>query len=150
MYRPIASAALVLVIALIGAVFLSGAIFSSHGRAASVPPTVDPRLILHPHTVTAHAYAGRHASLTLRLYPAIPGKQQIQLTFSPARRAPVLTLRATMVGMSMPAIRAHIRRHGATYHGTMALPMFGEYSIAVSAPGRPPMTVRVVLPLPNV
>jgi hypothetical protein len=104
----------------------------THGSSSALPPTptIDARLIVHPHTVpVTGALAG--AALHGTLSPGLPGANTVQLTIhglAAIASSPSLTMVATMPGMPMAPVTARLRaRHGA-YSGVVVLPMFGAYT----------------------
>jgi len=139
-----------LTLTLTAASVLTTTVMTSGGRAAGASsPTPDPRLILHPHTVSVRGSISRHDMLTLRLYPAIPGKQQIAVRLPPRVRPHAVALHVIMSGMPMPAIHGRLTPYGLTYRGALTLPMFGAYLVTVTVPGYRPVVLRVLLPLPG-
>lgn len=131
---------------LAGALLVSGLVFSRHIVAGGRPtPAIDRRLILHPQTFTAHGVVSGHGPFTLQLYPAIPGKQQLQLVLPPYTRVGAVKLAFSMPGMAMPAVRIRLVAHRGTYRGTVTLPMFGRYLVEVTIGPYPPFALHVLL-----
>lgn len=127
---------------------LSVAGFAVASRSAPSTATIDPRLILHPHTVTAVASLPDLGTAHLRLYPGIPGQQHIALILPRSVRAATLTVRATMVGMAMPPVLGTLTRQGRVYRGRLNCPMFGQYRLQIRLPARGSFALRVALSLP--
>lgn len=121
--------------------------FTLASRSTITPASVDSRLILHPHAITVVAAPPGIGTVHLRIYPAIPGRQRVELTLWPNIRAAHLTLRAAMAGMMMAPSEGKAVRQGSSYRGVLNLPMFGRYRVQVHLSGKS-FTLRVVLPLP--
>lgn len=126
---------------------LSIAGFAVASRSAT-SPTIDPRLILHPHTVTAAASLRDIGVAHLQMYPGIPGQQRVHLVLPASVHASSLTVRATMVGMAMPSVSGTLTRHGNSYRGKLRLAMFGRYRLQIRLPARGSFAFRVALSLP--
>ncbi|HZU11754.1 MAG TPA: hypothetical protein VFB58_02865 [Chloroflexota bacterium] len=110
---------------------------------------IDSRLLLVPRTLTVTASLSGASAAHLRISPAIPGVQRISLRL-PARIHPAgILLRARMSGMQMTPTVGRLGRRNGVYVGQLRLPMFGTYRVAIELPQRPPVTVRVTLPLPG-
>ena len=133
----------------------------AEGRNSAVPavsptPTIDPRLILHPHTVAIAA--GLTYGLRLRgtLTPDLPGINALDLALSDpqSRRAhgSGLRLEATMPGMQMSPVHATLPSSSGRYSGPISLPMFGTYRVAVEVSttnGMVTGVLTVTIPLPG-
>jgi hypothetical protein len=130
----------------LGAVLFAGG-FALTSRTAAHPDTVDPRLVLHPRTVSVKAIAPEAGTVRLRVYPAIPGPQHVAVFLSQHPHPSAVTLTADMPGMPMRPTTATVARRGALYRGTLNLPMFGVYRVRIRMAHRQPITLRVVLPI---
>src|SRR5689334_17237233 len=73
--------------------------------AVAPTPTIDPRLVLHPHTVAIAVVLTDDVRLTGTLAPDLPGKNTfdvvLQGSLARARSGSPLRLEATMLGMRM-------------------------------------------------
>jgi hypothetical protein len=104
------------------------------GPASTPIPTIDPRLIILPHTASFHGTLAPNLPLAGTLYPCIayrPNRLVITVPASIAQPAPFLSLVATMPDMRMVPVRARLVRHGQRYLGTINLPMFGVYDLHI-------------------
>ena len=140
---------MILVIALGAAlaVALATHLGGSTAETPTATPTIDPRLILHPrHVPITGILAG--STLSGDLYPGLPGSNSLELRASPATTASHVDLIATMPGMQMVPARSKLTLQGGAYHGTMTLPMFGQYVAHLTASsGGITGTARLVVPL---
>jgi len=135
----------------------NGAVGSNSAVPAVSPtPTIDPRLILHPHTVAIAAALTHAVRLRGTLAPDLPGINMLDLALSsPASRLPHgsgLRLEATMPGMRMPPVRATLAYATGRYSGPINLPMFGTYHVAIEEPttaGIVTGVLTVTIPLPG-
>ncbi len=127
---------------------LSVAGFARASHSVTPVARIDPRLILHPHTVTASGSLQDLGAAHLRLYPGIPGQQHIQLNLPSSVHAAKVVVRASMVGMTMPPVVGVLRRQGASYRGKLHLAMFGQYRLVVRLPAGGSVALRVALALP--
>jgi hypothetical protein len=152
-----ALAAGVVVVALLIAVILRAGLSelaTPAGPAAT--PTVDARLILHPHASSIDGALQGGVRLHGTLSPTLPGHNTVDLVAqgigNPSTSQGRITLSATMPGMAMPPVRATLAPHGGHYTGAFDLPMFGTYVVQtrLNAPGRDSTGVlTVTIPLPG-
>ena len=154
-----------LLLACVGFLLAGGHGPASTSPAASPRATIDPRLIIHPRTLHVMGAFSGGVRLSGTLSPAYPGENTFHLTARrngrnlaqvPGQTGPAqgsrLTLEATMPGMAMPPVHGTLTGHDGRYSGTLRLPMFGTYRIAVTIemPGGPETgTITVTLPLPG-
>ncbi len=124
--------------------------------AVSPTPTIDPRLILHPHTVAIAASLTHGLRLRGTLAPDLPGINALDLAlYDPqTRRAhgSRLRLEATMPGMPMSPVHATLTNTLGRYSGPISLPMFGTYRVAVemsTTNGMATGVLTVTIPLPG-
>jgi hypothetical protein len=126
---------------------------------APAPPrwsTIDPRLVLHPHRVALAGVLTDAGRLSGSLTPDLPGANAIVLVLgSPPgpgpSTGPSLHLTAMMPGMHMAPLRATLGRRGGRFTGTLTLPMFGTYRVAVAtarAAATATGVLTVTIPLP--
>ena len=109
-------------------------------RAASAhlyPPSIqeiDPRLIVHPHTVTQVAVVDG-LDLTLAVNPVLPGPNRVVVALADHGRVLAgarIRVVATMPGMLMRPVQVVAREErSGRYVGMGALPMFGRWQVAV-------------------
>jgi len=143
----LALAALLLLagVLLIGAGALRAGGASGRSAAPSAAPTVDPRLVLVPRTVTQTATA---AGVTMELTagPLLPGANRFALLLA-AQGRPLagaqVVLTARMEGMAMPPETLSLREVAlGAYAAAGPLPMFGQWQldIQVERAGVAPLT----------
>jgi hypothetical protein len=110
------------------------------GSAAAV----DPRLLIHPRTLTQTARVGGQM-LTLTASPLVPGSNHFVVTLGDASRPSAgvqVRLVATMTEMAMRPLVFRARLVGpGRYEATGALSMFGRWQVIaqVSRPGAAPL-----------
>ena len=128
---------------------------AAHQAAAGRSATIDPRLILQPHTVSQTVYASG-LGLTLTASPLLPGGNHFEVRLGehgrPLAGARVI-LTARMIGMAMRPITVPLSEvRPGRYTGMGPLAMFGPWRITVHVdrPGTPsldhPFMVGVDLP----
>jgi hypothetical protein len=129
---------------------------TEHHVAAPATPTVDPRLILRPHSIHIAGVLSHGLRLSGTAYPAYPGRNVLRLAVqqgaTPLARGGHVALSATMPGMAMPPLHATLAASDRGYRGALMLPMFGTYRVAVviSTPrARVSGTITLTLPLPG-
>jgi hypothetical protein len=153
----VALAAGVVVVALLIALILRAGLSELATSAGPVAtPTVDARLILHPHASPIDGALQSGVRLHGTLSPTLPGHNTLDLVAqgignlsTPQGR---ITLSATMPGMPMRPIRATLTPHGGHYTGAFDLPMFGTYVVQthLSTAGRDATgLLTVTIPLPG-
>jgi hypothetical protein len=113
----------------VGLVVALHTVFSHYYRQAAPPPvaTIDPRLVLHPHTTTFTARVAAELTLRGRLYPTLPGRNTLCIFLRAGVHPAQIRVVATMSSMRMVPVRATLRRQGNGYRGIILLPMFGVY-----------------------
>ncbi len=124
--------------------------------AVSPTPTIDPRLILHPHTVAIAAALTHGLRLHGTLAPDLPGINALDLALSSSQtrlaHGSGLRLEATMPGMPMLPVHATLPSSSGRYSGPISLPMFGTYRVAVEVSttnGMVTGVLTVTIPLPG-
>jgi hypothetical protein len=122
--------------------------------APTVPTALDPRLVLHRHTVPFSATLDRGVSLNGTLWPGLPGLNTLSLNILlPGRQVTGggrVSLVLSMPGMAMIPVHATLIASGQGYHGRAILPMFGSYRARVDAStdsGRYKGALSLTLPL---
>jgi hypothetical protein len=122
--------------------------------APSAPTTLDPRLVLHRHTVPFSATLDRGVALNGTLWPGLPGLNTLSLSILlPGRqvaRGGGVSLVVSMPGMPMVPVHATLTASGQAYRGRAILPMFGSYRARVdasTASGRYKGALSLTLPL---
>lgn len=109
--------------------------------------TIDPRLIVRPHTLTQSATVGG-LRMALTVTPVLPGPNRFALSLI-ERGRPVAAARvrmaARMIGMSMrPVTLAMSEGRRGRYEARAPLAMFGRWrlSMRIDRPGAAPLTHR--------
>jgi hypothetical protein len=108
---------------------------------ATVTPTINPRLVLRPHTVAFSGVLKDGSQLRGTLYPGF-ATQQNTLHVVIQRKGQLvarghLDLSATMLGMHMLPVKGRLSAGHNGYSGLLYVPMFGNYraTIVLTAPG---------------
>jgi hypothetical protein len=108
----------------------------SQSSAVSVTPTIDPRLILRPRTLT-QAVVIEGVRITVEASPLIPGANHLVVTLTEQGQAidgARVSASAVMAEMVMRPVRfVTSAKGGGRYEATGPLPMFGLWRLTIEA-----------------
>jgi hypothetical protein len=106
---------------------------SALGTTAQGALTRDPRLLLHPHTLSQGGSLSNGQRFSARVFPGIPGPNTLRVQIHPAAPGQVrrVTAVATMLRMRMSPGRSDLVPSDGGYVGTIDLAMFGRYVLQI-------------------